>query len=177
MASCRPLMWTRWPNHLPAKCLCSHSQTTRAKCSGAPCCIINKSLIFTQVLTTGQISSYSMVRYLSPFMELWEMEGPSIISEVIPHHTITFGRFWNFPEIIWGSSLAQYNNWGDSQIHQCERLFLTFRKSPWREQSVLFPGGSGSCRRVLVHISDFKWNSVLCVLFSCWFFVKIMIQK
>lgn len=46
-----------------------------------------KSSTFSKALIMDQISSYSMVRYLSAFMVSQIMNGPTILSKVIPHHT------------------------------------------------------------------------------------------
>ena len=93
------------PHQLPGNWAFSHSRTTIAKCRGAPYCMKIKSLILFQAMIIGQTSSFSIARYLSAFMESWRMKRPTILSKVIPHHTIRFCIFyWKHEDLISPSS-------------------------------------------------------------------------
>ena len=66
----------------------SHSQTTIAKCGGAPSCMKIKSLILSQALIIGQTSSLSIVEYLLAFNGIMTDEGTHnpIRSHSTPYH-------------------------------------------------------------------------------------------
>ena len=90
----------RRPNERPENCPSSHSLTRWART------VLHKNQVVDifNVLMTGHTFSCSLCEFIASH---WR-KGPTMVSAIIPHQTVTLGYDWYFSARIVGSFSAQY---------------------------------------------------------------------